>query len=261
MSFFKSKNKSEKSETAAPIEQSAAPAQAPDVKRGAYDKVSMAADERARAEIAENNPWMTSKKRHVDIYQELASSVAQWRLAAFTMTVLLALSVYGNISLARSVTIQPYVIQVDEHGYAIPVKSIDPSGVDQRFISAQIGTFIINSRTRVSDLATQLVFAENSYKSVSARSNAANTLNSNYASSPPVSAKNPVSVQILSVIPLSQASYQASWIETVIEADKRTDYGYLGTFNIVLSPPSDFERLIENPLGIYITDYNIIRSY
>ncbi|GHV45408.1 putative conjugal transfer protein TrbF [Synergistales bacterium] len=261
MSFFKKKNQSEKPGIAGDGGQNTAPVQAHSAKTHAYDKVSMAADERARQEIVDNNPWMTSKKRHVDIYHELASSVAQWRLATFTMMILLVLSVYGNISLARSVTIQPYVIQVDEHGYAIPVKSIEPSGVDQRFVSAQIGHFIINSRTRVSDLAAQLLFSENSYKSVSANSNAARTLNSYYLSAPPIGAKNPVSVQILSVIPLSPSSYQASWIETVIEVNKRTDYGYLGTFNILLSPPSNFERLIENPLGIYITDYNVIRSY
>jgi type IV secretory pathway TrbF-like protein len=221
----------------------------------------MAADDKARQEIAENNPWMTSRSKHVDIYQGLASSVAQWRLATFTMMILLFLSVLGNISLARSVKLVPYVIQVDQHGYAIPVKELSPSGVDQRFVSAQIGWFIINNRTRVTDFAAQLMFSQNSYKSVSEGSNAASTLNESYVKEPPTKAKYPVSVQVLSVIPISNEIYEASWIERVRADREEHEFGYIGTFSVVLSPPATIDRLIENPLGVYITDYNIIRTF
>jgi type IV secretory pathway TrbF-like protein len=219
------------------------------------------ADERMRQEIADNNPWMSSKKRHIDVYQELAFSVAQWRLATFVMMILLALSVLCKFSLATSVKVQPYVIQVDQHGYAIPVKQIDASDVDARVISAQIGTFIINSRARLRDVAAQLVFSENSFKAVAGDSKAADLLNAYYHDSPPTAAKYPVSVKILIVEPMSNAKYQASWTETVLADKESVEFGFIGTFDIVVSPPSDYARLIDNPLGIYITDYNIIRSY
>jgi type IV secretory pathway TrbF-like protein len=226
------------------------------------ENVPPEADERTRQEIAENNPWMKSKKRHIDVYQELAFSVAQWRLATFTMMALLVLSVFSNFSLARSVKIQPYVIQVDEHGYAIPVKEIEASNVDARIVSAQIGAFIINSRTRLSDIAAQLVYSENSFKSVAGESNAARLLNAYYRESPPTNAKYPVSVKVLTVKPLNNNSYQASWTETVLAGENADqEFGYLGTFSVVISPPSDYATLIGNPLGVYITDYNIIRSY
>jgi type IV secretory pathway TrbF-like protein len=219
-------------------------------------------DEQTRQKIAENNPWMKSKKRHIDVYQELAFSVAQWRLAAFAMMALLVLAVFSNFSLARSVKIQPYVIQVDEHGYAIPVKEIEASNVDARIVSAQIGGFIINSRARLSDIAAQLVYSEKSFKSVAGESNAARLLNAYYRESPPTNAKYPVSVKILSVKPLNNNSYQASWTETVLAGEGADqEFGYLGTFSVVISPPADYATLLDNPLGVYITDYNIIRSY
>jgi type IV secretory pathway TrbF-like protein len=258
MSFFKSKNKPV---TPVSTEKNAVSSKKQDAAKKAPDLVSPAADEKTRHEIAENNPWMQSKGRHIDIYQGLAASSAQWRVATFTMLILLFLSVLGNISLAKGVKIQPYVIQVDQHGYAIPIKELDPSGVDQRFVSSQIGSFIINSRTRVSDFTAQLMFAENSYKAVSAKSNAEYTLNSTYVKEPPTSAKYPVAVQVLSIMPLSNKSYQASWTEKVLANGTVSEYGYLGTFNVILSPPTDVDHLIENPLGIYITDFNIIRSY
>ena len=219
-------------------------------------------DERMRQEVADNSPWMSSKKRHIDVYQELAFSVAQWRLATFVMLVLLALSVLCNFSLAKSVKIQPYVIQVDQHGYAIPVKQIDASDVDARIISAQIGTFIINSRIRIKDIAAQLVFSENSFKAVAGESSAARLLNAYFRESPPASARFPVSIKILAVKPMTSSTYQASWTETVLAGEGRDqEFGFIGTFSVVVSPPSDYAKLIDNPLGIYITDYNIIRSY
>jgi len=246
MSFFKKGNKSENR---------AGEQKTP-------NNVPMATDEKTRQEIAEKNIWMSSKKRHIDVYNELAFSVAQWRLATFTMMILLVFSVLSNFSLAKSVKVQPYVIQVDQHGYAIPIKQIDPSGIDERVISAQIGSFIINSRVRVLDPATQLVYSQNSYKSVAAESSAARLLNVYYTQSPPVSARYSVSVKILSVEALTNKSYQASWTETVHVAEgSDEEFGFLGTFSMAVSPPDDFARLMDNPLGIYITDYNIIRSY
>ncbi|MCL2009394.1 MAG: type IV secretion system protein [Synergistaceae bacterium] len=219
-------------------------------------------DERARQEAAEKSLWISSKKRHIDVYQELAFSVAQWRLATFAMLILLILSVLSNMSLVRNVKIQPYVIQVDQHGYAIPVKAIDASDIDSRVVAAQIGTFIINSRARMRDVATQLVFSEKSFKAVARDSNASRLLNSYYRESPPPAARYPVSVKILSVQPMSNSVYQASWTETILAGDGQDqEFGYIGTFSVVVSPPGDYARLIDNPLGIYITDFNIIRSY
>ena len=219
-------------------------------------------DEKTRQEIVENNIWMSSKKRHIDVYQELAFSVAQWRLATFAMLILLALSVLCNFSLATSVKIQPYVIQVDQHGYAIPVKEIDASNVDARIVSAQIGTFIINSRARIRDIPTQLLFSENSYKAIAGQSDAERQLRAYYRESPPTRARHPVSVKLLSVKPASNSSYQASWTETVLAGDGQDqEFGFIGTFSVTVSPPSEYSRLIDNPLGIYITDFNIIRTY
>jgi type IV secretory pathway TrbF-like protein len=232
--------------------------------QGAEKNISQETDEKIRQEIAENNPWMKSKKRHIDVYQELAFSVAQWRLLSFTLMVLLALAALCIFALATSVRIQPYVIQVDEHGYAIPVSEITASNVDARIVSAQIGSFIINSRARLSDIAAQLVYSENSFKSVAAGSNAARLLNTYYQESPPTGAKYPVRVEILSVKPMAGSAkvYEATWTETVLVGpDQDQKFGYLGTFDVTISPPSDYSTLISNPLGVYVTDFNIIRNY
>ncbi|MDR1508943.1 MAG: type IV secretion system protein [Synergistaceae bacterium] len=232
--------------------------------QNAKKEISQEADEKKRQEVAENNPWMKAKKRHIDVYQELAFSVAQWRLLSFVLMILLALSVLCNFSLAKSVKIQPYVIQVDEHGYAIPVSEVTAANVDARIVSAQIASFIINSRARLRDMAAQLVYSENSFKSVAAESSAAAQLNNYYRESPPTGAKYPVSINILTIKPMAGSGkiYEASWTETVmVGQDQDQKFGFIGTFEVAVSPPSEYAALIDNPLGVYITDFNIIRNY
>jgi type IV secretory pathway TrbF-like protein len=153
---------------------------------------------------------------------------------------------------------------VDEHGYAIPVSEITAANVDARIVSAQIASFIINSRARLRDMASQLVYSENSFKSVAAESSAAAQLNNYYRESPPTGAKYPVSVNVLSIKPVAGSGkiYEASWTESVMVGNGQDQkFGYIGTFDVAVSPPSEYAALIDNPLGVYITDFNIIRNY
>ncbi|MDR1944287.1 MAG: type IV secretion system protein [Synergistaceae bacterium] len=220
--------------------------------------ISMPAAEKTAQDAFVNNPWLKSKKRHADIYEGLASAVSQWRLATLTMMILLTFSVAGNIILAMSVKIQPYVIQVDKQGYAVPVKMVDASNVDQRVIFSQIGLFIFNSRTRLLDREAQLIFSEHAYRSIAEGSSAARRLNDYFSKNPPTRAPFPVMVQIESIIPFTTHTYQARWTEvTETENQSVKENSYVGLFTVSISPPADFTNLMSNPLGVYITDYDI----
>jgi type IV secretory pathway TrbF-like protein len=220
--------------------------------------IPISAAEKAAHDAFADNPWLKSKKRHADIYGELASSVSQWRMATLTMMILLTFSVAGNIVLARSVKIQPYVIQVDKQGYTVPVKMADASNVDQRVISSQIGLFIFNSRTRVMDREAQLIFADYAYRSIAAGSAASKRLNDYFSGNPPTNAQYPVIIQVDSIIPFTAHTYQARWTElTEILNQGVQETQYVGLFTVSISPPTDFTSLLSNPLGVYITDYEI----
>jgi type IV secretion system protein VirB5 len=226
------------------------------------DTLSLDTLEKTGQEAFGNNPWVKAKDGHMGIYMSLATSASQWRTAMFVMTVLLALSVGCNIYLSTTVKVQPYVIQVDRHGYAIPVKMTEVSGVDQRVILSQVGLFIFNSRTRVMDRQAQLLFAEDAYRSVARDSAASRTLDAYFRGAPPTRAPSPVVVHIESVLPFSSHTYQAKWQEVTNNASGSAPVStsYAGLFTVAISPPTDMENLLSNPMGIYVTDYSIVTN-
>ncbi|MDR1048120.1 MAG: type IV secretion system protein [Synergistaceae bacterium] len=222
------------------------------------DTFSSETIEKTGQEAFEHHPWVKARERHVDMYANLASSASQWRTSMFVMMVLLFLSVGCNVYLSTTVKVQPYVIQVDSHGYAIPVRMTEVSGVDQRVILSQVGLFIFNSRTRVMDRQAQLLFAEDAYRSIARNTPASRTLDTYFRGAPPTRAPYPVLIQIQSVLPFSSHTYQARWSEvTEDDSGQPLTTSYTGLFTIAISPPTDMSNLLSNPMGIYITDYSI----
>ena len=67
-----------------------------------------------------------------------------------------------------------------------------------------------------------------------------------------------VSVQPLSVVQITGTdSYQLRWKETVFSAqgNKLDEYSMLGTFSLELQPPKDQQTLQDNPLGLFIKNF------
>lgn len=227
-------------------------------KKNKNDVMSLETAEGLDEKMINESPFLNAKLRHMDVYLAQSQSVAQWRLSFFILLILLVLSVAGNIYLSNSVKIQPFVVQVDEHGYSIPVQMAEVSGVSERVIASQIGQFIMNSRIRVMDRNAQIIFAKNSYKSIGEGSSAQRILNGYFSSNPPTLNKYPVKIDIKSIIPLTPQTYQAEWSESTTNANGQTfDINYQGVYEIVVSPPTNMQNLVTNPLGVYIVDYHV----
>jgi type IV secretion system protein VirB5 len=222
------------------------------------DILSLETIEKTGQEAFENSPWLKARENHTNTYTSLASSASQWRTAAFVMMVLLALSVGCNVYLSTSVRVQPYVIQVDSHGYAIPVRMTEVSGVDQRVILSEIALFIFNSRTRVMDRQAQLLFAEDAYRCVAGNSDASRKLDTYFRGAPPTRAPHPVLVRVESILPYTDHTYQAKWHEvTENSSSLPVTRTYMGLFTVTVSPPTDMTNLLSNPMGVYVTDFSI----
>jgi type IV secretion system protein VirB5 len=227
-----------------------------------YDKnagvTTLQAAESLDQKMIAGSPFLNARLRHMDVYLAQSQSVAQWRLSFFISLILLALSVFGNIYLSGSVKVQPFVVQVDEHGYSVPIQMAEASGVDERVIASQIGQFVMNSRIRVTDRNAQIIFAKNAYKSIASNSAAFRVLNDYFSSAPPTQSKYPVKIDIKSIIPLTSQTYQAEWSETTNDANNQAyEVNYQGIYEIAVSPPSDMQNLVNNPLGVYIVDYHV----
>ena len=65
-----------------------------------------------------------------------------------------------------------------------------------------------------------------------------------------------VSIDVKSVLPNSNRTYEIEWIETTHDLNGgivSTDH-WKGSFTIALNPPTEERLMRVNPLGIYVTD-------
>jgi type IV secretion system protein VirB5 len=65
-----------------------------------------------------------------------------------------------------------------------------------------------------------------------------------------------VSIDVQSVLPTSDRTYQVDWVETTrdLYGSVKTSERWKGSFTIAVNPPKD-ERLARiNPLGVYVTN-------
>ena len=151
-------------------------------------------------------------------------------------------------------TVTPYVIEVDETGAARAVGpasgSYDPTDAQ---IAHHLASFIGDVRSLSSDA---VIVRENwlqAYDYVTDK--AATTLNEYASANDPFAdiGRKSRTVDVISVVRVSEGSFQARWIEKTFENGALTGAKrYTGLFSIISQPPTDAERLRANPLGIYV---------
>jgi len=67
-----------------------------------------------------------------------------------------------------------------------------------------------------------------------------------------------VSVDMISMVPLSAESWQVDWKESVwgVHGEPLGDSYWRGIFKIVLKQPQTDEQLVSNPIGLYIDEFH-----
>lgn len=218
---------------------------------------SFSEQEKETINIVRDNPFFSSEK-YSDIYAGLAANAMTWRVVSIILGTMLLFSFFAFVSVAKNTKVIPYVIQVDQHGYSIPIQPIEQSDIDNRIIVAQIGQFINNARIRVLNHNAQIQFAKQSYRCIGEDSKAFKKLTDYYKEEIPTSAKNAIEIQLQSIVPISGNLYNAEWREMSTSANvKRVTKYYKGIFQIEISPPKQIENIIANPLGVFIEDFQI----
>lgn len=204
-----------------------------------------------------SNPYTNARNKYSDIYAKLAANAMTWRITSILLGTMLLFTVFSLCMIARNTKVIPYVIQVDRHGYAIPIQALNANDVDNKVIMSQIGQFIMNSRVRVPDWETQSYFIKQAYRSVSNGSDAYNKLNKYFTKVSQADAKITTEIQVQSIIPISSHTYNAEWTERSSEQNRNFARRYKGIFEVKVSPPTEVTNLIANPLGVYVTNFTI----
>lgn len=181
-----------------------------------------------------------------------------WRLMALGCLGLAFATSGALIWRSLQSTVTPYVVEVDETGAA---RAVAPATERYTPSDAQIAHHLANFISHVRGLSIDpVVVRENwlrAYDFVTDK--AAVTLNEYAQAHDPFAdvGRKSRTVEVVSVVRVSEASFQARWVEKTFEngALMNTER-FTGLFSVVTQVPTDAATLRANPLGLYVHSLN-----
>jgi type IV secretion system protein VirB5 len=207
-----------------------------------------------------SNPFLAGRTEAAERYGYLSKNAAQWRRISAVLILCCAACVFAVIFMAGRVTVVPYIVQVDAHGYEIAVEPVAPSRVDARLIIAHIGRYVWSLKTVFNDPEAQLHLMNFVYSTTPVNTPAEKKYQDYFNANNPVviGETETVYVTVNSVLPMSVETWQAEWTEErfSLTGDKLGTKHYRGIFSTAIVAPSTMREVLTNPLGIFVTDFN-----
>ncbi|BCK76797.1 conjugal transfer protein TrbF [Acetobacter aceti NRIC 0242] len=185
-----------------------------------------------------------------------------WRLAFFGCLALSGGLAAGLVWQSARGTITPWVVQIDHLGQA---QAVGPATVAYRPTDPQIAWYLARFISEVRGIpADPVVLRQNwldAYNYVTDRG--ALALNDYARTNDPFSriGRMQVAIEIASVIRASDDSFRVEWVERrYVDGALASTERWSAILTIVVTTPTDAERLRKNPLGIYIHALNWSRE-
>jgi type IV secretion system protein VirB5 len=206
------------------------------------------------------DPFIAGRTEAAERYGHLSKNAAQWRRISVVLILCCAACVFSVIFMAGRVTVVPYIVQVDAHGYEIAVEPAAPSRIDARLMVAHVGRYVWSLKTVFNDPEAQLHLMNFVYSSTPVNTAAEKKYQGYFNANNPVLIGETETVQVTvnSVLSMSAESWQAEWTEEryTLSGDKVNTKHYRGIFSTAVVTPNAMREVLQNPLGIFITDFN-----
>ena len=185
-----------------------------------------------------------------------------WRLMAFG-SLALSFGLAGGL-LWQSVQsrVVPYVVEVDKLG---GVRAVGPAIKPYNPSDAQIAYFLAHFITDIRSLSIDPVVVRKNWLNAYAMAtdHAAVFLNDFARKNDPFKAigTRTVSVEVSSVVRVSDSSFQVKWTESNYDHDalQKTEH-WTAILSIVTKQPENADVLRQNPLGLYVNGINWSRE-
>lgn len=189
----------------------------------------------------------------------LAATARSWQLAFFVAVAVIAILTVSLAQLAVHSRVLVHVIEVDPLGrtvYAGPAKELEDP---EPYIRHELTEFLIDLRTVVSD--RRALFRNRSRALIHATQPVRSTLD-RYFDEPANDPRRLAldlyrEVHVLSLLPLSETSWQIQWIETDYaraQARQLARSSWTAVIAIKLVPARQRRAVsAQNPLGLYVT--------
>lgn len=205
------------------------------------------------------NPYVAARREWDERYGSLISRERNWRWMAMVSAVIAFISVAGMIHLSSKTRIVPFVVAIDSLGRtAAAGLASEASSSDDRLKRSTVFNWIEDLRTVTTDGIAQRKAIDRVYAHIASGGQPQAFVTEFYRGDPPQNraATETVSVEVRSVLPTSDRTFEVEWTETsrdLYGAIKGQDH-WKAVFSIVVNPPTDERMARINPLGIYVTN-------
>ena len=204
-------------------------------------------------------PYLDARREWNERYGDYIIRERNWQRLAFLCVFVAVVAVGGLAYSASQNKFVPYVIELDKLGR---IQAVQPatrvSPVEPRFIKAQLADFIENLRSVAVDgwVQRQKIFA--AYAMLRASDAATGMVSAHFHDASPFerAKTETVSVQIETILPLTEQSWRIEWVETRRDRTgaKLGAERWTATASTLISPPTTEAVILKNPAGLYVTE-------
>lgn len=207
------------------------------------------------------NPYLAARREWDERYGDQITRARNWRTMAFlcgAVAILLAAGLIWQSSRSRVV---PFVAVIDSFGRPIVSGLSDQTTTaDERLKKAAVLEWVEELRTVTTDGIAQRKAIDLVYSHIANNSPAMTFVSDFYRANQPFErAQNEtVSVDVRSVLPTSDRTFEVDWIETSrdLYGNVKTTDRWKGTFTIAINAPTEERIARVNPLGLYVVSAN-----
>lgn len=204
------------------------------------------------------NPAERAKQATYDHWGSIIKQKQNWQRVCFALMVCLITTIIGLVTMALKSTTVPYFVEVNRTGEVRNVGLIEtqkyvPTDAVKKYF---IGNFVKNIRELPLDPVVNAQNKEKAYAFLT--KDAANKLDKmmkkeNMGS---MIGKKTIQVKIISILPVSDHSYQVRWSEEIYDMQNGSKevVPMTGLFTIAMKTPSDIKIIERNPVGLYFID-------
>jgi type IV secretion system protein TrbF len=207
------------------------------------------------------NPYTEARREWNERYGSCLSRARNWRFMAILSGLTSILAVGGLAYTSTQNRFVPYVVEVDKLGILSAVGFADRAGpVDQRIVKAYITRFVEDARAITSDMVAQKAAINRVYSMIAQGTSGLTKLNEFYKENSPFkrSESETVAIEITSVLPITDQTWQCEWQETTrnLQGQIKAKARWKASIALAFNPPNDEKQILLNPLGMYVVDIN-----
>lgn len=215
--------------------------------------------------MSDSNPYLEARREWNDRYADLSRATRNWQLVAAGALVADLILAGGAVWLAERRVVIPYVVEVDKLGLAVAAgpAARDPEALSsEKLARYQLAAFVRSARSVIADPVALKRALDQVY--AYARGAAITYLDDYYRSSNPFehAKKMTVAVDVQSLLPLSERTWQIRWTETTrgLDGAVSAKSAWEAVVTVETVSPTSEEVLLSNPLGLYVVNLSWTRQ-